>query len=827
MSFTDFKAGLENANDYLDTRHHLSGTTALGNDSLRFVASAEYSFTLRELLCSVLSGNGIKMPNLQICLYANIQELLGIPNIQAQLYDALNQLADSLQQFMDHTRLDDILGRLNAVLAEAQNVANLINFCAQPVDPIAIPNMLERAFGSFLGAGKEIIDSIGQIAPGQMCACLTPGGFNTNAFSGGLLGNLGNNLSRITSGSLLQDELDAITNDVRNIANQITNLINFENNITGSYLHGGSQFATPDAGCYTEVGVMHNPGSANISTNARLTSSLKSLYDRLAGYPVQYNYNGEITEYPNIFHVLLDQEMLDLLDRTDDPNPTIENQIPVYDYCGNVIGYTANIIQQDNQTSEGSTPTVPNSPGYNAGGFTTADSSTNTGSTIQNTTVEYTVSTGSGSSNVYIVANEAAQLALQTNTHDIVVRSDIITTFVRKDTASFNSGTMSDYQQASVTFTAFGENVNNLTGVGFVVKDGDVAITRLITGAANQISVTNTSGSGGDVVIGLAENTEIPGTGAVKIPVGTTAQRPTAERGKVRYNSDNDKIEAYYNDTSSWRSLATLADLTSQQTTLINIGSGVDVFKQLNTSNQNELRRLNNTGLITLTQNANDITISDSLTVSNTGSGAGVFKQRSGNDLQLRTLVGVNNVTVTQNTDTVEVAGDPRIKYATLQTTSNTTTDVTFDSITGPSSGKAWFFTVEAIASNTATTRQAFKVEGVVQNDGSTTSLVGVPLKIDYQRNTTDTTHGEWVVLAGYNSGDTVEYDLNVYQANTTIVSGSSSSTTPPPTNGDWTVIYTGWNTSAVIDGTGNFKIRVKGDSQTINWSLRFSYLEA
>ena len=56
---------------------------------------------------------------------------------------------DGVEDFMDHTKLDSVLGRLNGVLAEAQNVANLTS--STIVDPIAIPNMLERAMGSFLG----------------------------------------------------------------------------------------------------------------------------------------------------------------------------------------------------------------------------------------------------------------------------------------------------------------------------------------------------------------------------------------------------------------------------------------------------------------------------------------------------------------------------------------------------------------------------------------------------------------------------------------------------------------------------------------------------
>ena len=167
MSFKDFPNGLNDINEYLDARHHISGTNAAGTEALKIVASAEYSFTLRELLCGMLSGNGLKLPNIQLCMHSNINALLNIPGLQGELKDALTDLQAGMESFMDHTKLDEVLGRLNGVLAEAQNVANLINFCATPVDPIAIPNMLVRAMGSFLGAGIQLIDNIGSIAPGQ------------------------------------------------------------------------------------------------------------------------------------------------------------------------------------------------------------------------------------------------------------------------------------------------------------------------------------------------------------------------------------------------------------------------------------------------------------------------------------------------------------------------------------------------------------------------------------------------------------------------------------------------------------------------------------
>lgn len=845
VEYTDFKNGLQDANDYLDARHHLSGTTALGNSALNVVAQAEYSFTLRELLCGVLSGNGVKLPNLQICLSANIKQLLGIPGLQGELYDALSQLEGAMDDFMDHTKLDSVLGRLNGVLAEAQNVANMINFCSAPVDPIAIPNMLERAFGSFLGAGKNLIDQIGSIAPENVCACIGTGGFNSNVFNGGILGTIANNIDAINAGNLGQSVIDSIRADVEGVRDGITNLINFENNINGAYALGGSQFATPDSGCNSNVGVLHNPFTGSIADNARLVTSMKSLYDRLGGYPVTYRPGttlggtdgespisaadpsvGDTTpvEYANIFELLFEQDFLDLLARADDPQSTVDAQTPVMDYCGNIIGYTTNFIQKEQETSDGSDPTIPNSPGYAAGGLQTSS-----GNTTENTqTVEggsLTVTSGGGA-NVYLVSSEAAQLSLTTNSFDIVVRTDILTVFVRKDTTVINTGTMDDYQQSSVTLTAFGNSVNDLTSYGFVVKDGNTAIARTILGTTNEITVINGNGSGGNPIIGLADNIVMPGQASATIPRGTTTQRPSSgTTGMIRYNQTRDKLEAYINP-NGWEDIATTQDLVGLTITMVNIGTGAESFKQVNSSQEYEFRKINGDGLVTVTQNANDITVSDNLTVSNNGGGAEFFNQRVVNDLQFRTLTNVNsNLTILQDGDTVDI-DLPGVRTTTLQTTDANTVNVQFNSqILQPATDKTWFYELYVLAGNGATTKRAWKLQGVVQNNGGTPSLVGAVNRTDYQRGTQDAAETPWQAGSAYAINDVVEYDLIVYTANANITAASTSSYQSPDTNSDWTVSYAGWNASTEISGI-NFLIRVRGDANPVDWSIKLEYVE-
>jgi hypothetical protein len=847
MSFKDFKAGLQSANDYLDTRHHLSGTKASGTDAFRGVVSAEYSFTLRELLCGLLSGNGVKLPNVQLCLHTNIAALLNLPNIQGDLRDALNELQDGVEAFMDHTKLDNVLGRLNGVLGEAQNVANMINFCKTPVDPIAIPNMLERAMGSFLGAGKAITDDIGSIATNDMCACISAdGSFNTNVFNGGILGRLADNIGRITSGDLLASEIDIFKNDIKSIKSTISNLISFENDIGGSFSRGGSQFATPDANCNSEIGILHNSASGGIAGNARLVSQLKSLYDRLGGYPVQYSkghsttspqsghqydsngdrvFGEETIEFPNIFSVLLDQELLDILLRNDDPQPDVDSQTPVYDYCGNIIGFTQNFQQRETEASEGSTPTIPNSPGHNAGGFITDTTNfSGAGSSVSGTTV---IQNFNGSSNtLFLVSSEAAQNSLTTNLNDIVIRTDILTVFTRRDPSLSDTGTLADYQQATSTLFDFLNNLNLESGSGLIVKDAGVSRARKVEQTSGQIKVTNADGVGGDIKIELEENTRIPGTAAIKIPVGTTSQRPQTEVGEMRYNSDTDQIEAYYGDTGTWKNLLNGAAGASGA----NLGSGSNIFAGQSGQQLNFRSVIGSTG-ITVTEGTNEITIADSITASNVGTGTGVFDARTGDNFAFKSITSTDGtVTITNTATTVDVSSMGGIPSDPLNTTDGTATVLQFNGTTPePASNKTRFFEVRALGVATTGEKQAFKVEGVVTNVAGNLSLVGTPIKLDYQRGgTADLGVATWDAMASYNPGDTVEHDLNTYTANNAISGGyPNNNLSPDQDTTNWTVAYTGWNVNAEVIAN-QFRVRAKGSTgKSVTWSAAITFIEA
>ena len=452
MSFTDFSAGLSNVNDYLDAKHHLSGTTALGSDALRVVAGANYSFSIRELICGILGGHGFKLPNIQICLFANLNALLGLDKLQAVLRTALNALADAFSSFMDLLSIDSVLGRLNSVLNEAMNVANMINFCGNPINPIAIPNMLEQAFGSLLGKGDALISKIG-IPPIDTCLAFGDDGtptFNVDAFLGdnGIFGDIAANYAAIATGDFGlangEEELLALTYKIDGVAAELRTLVDEENDIKGAYTIGGSDFPNDTGGdgdggdgdtasCSTQLGVLHDPTTGSIADNTRIAASLKGVYDNLAGYPVQYKdqETGEIIEYPNIFHLFVEPGVLAILDKDVNDNTTVSEQIPVYDYCGNVIGYTTNTLQgNSDQKSEGQSPSSVSCPG----------DSTNYDPTDPDSRLVYPRTTATGSPSDTTIAS-----GVSASTASVDTETGFTSDYVNTDEGGVASGDTGNY----------------------------------------------------------------------------------------------------------------------------------------------------------------------------------------------------------------------------------------------------------------------------------------------------------------------------------------------------------------------------------------------
>lgn len=110
---------------------------------------------------------------------------------------------------------------------------------------------------------------------------------------------------------------------------------------------------------------------------------------------------------------------------------------------------------------------------------------------------------------------------------------------------NFSSGNFSIGGNLTVTGTSNlvgTTTVSNLTATSNITATGNVA--------ANNITITGFANAANVVASG---NSQFNGTGALKVPVGTSGQRPTAATGQVRFNTTDTQFEGY--NGTAWSSI--------------------------------------------------------------------------------------------------------------------------------------------------------------------------------------------------------------------------------------------------------------------------------
>lgn len=138
-----------------------------------------------------------------------------------------------------------------------------------------------------------------------------------------------------------------------------------------------------------------------------------------------------------------------------------------------------------------------------------------------------------------LTTNSAVTLSLSTTNSTGTANS-----FARSDHTHEITGVqpLNDQLSALAVFDTNGILVRNNT---------NSFVGRSLTGTTNTISIVNGSGVFGNPTITIADNPIIPGTESIKIPLGTTAQRPASPSvGMIRFNSTTNKFEYYQN--SNW-----------------------------------------------------------------------------------------------------------------------------------------------------------------------------------------------------------------------------------------------------------------------------------
>lgn len=145
--------------------------------------------------------------------------------------------------------------------------------------------------------------------------------------------------------------------------------------------------------------------------------------------------------------------------------------------------------------------------------------------------------------------------------------------------------TTGQFRLDGVAVTATAAQLNAAGGANDVPyvtlsADADLPNERVLTGTASQITITD-NGAGSTVVLTIATNPILPGTGSVTVPTGTTGERPgTPVVGMTRYNSTTADVEFYIG--AAWQQKqpldATLTALAAHSTNGLLTQTASDTF---------------------------------------------------------------------------------------------------------------------------------------------------------------------------------------------------------------------------------------------------------
>jgi len=492
---SDFPQGLQDFNEYLNTKVSVP-TSVTVDDTGKVVETTSTTYTIREIICSLLAGNGIKLPNLQLCLKINLERLLAETPAGAAFDDfraAVQEAIDAMDEFIAHTDIENVINRMNAAIAEFAAVANMINFCGTPIQPRKIPNVLADIFGSFTGAAQTLLDDLGKLYESEIGGCISSDGkFKLDLFTSGLLKDIADDFANI--GTWPSNVIDDFSKRMKKFSSDIKNLMEFENNFGGGSVsnRGGSKFA-PTNRVNKKVGMGVDYANMSVKDAQRLASGLKACYDQLEGYEVDGAGN-------NIFHYILEPELIDKLNQDSDPVSELETRVPTYDYCGRIIGYTDIPIQVDpNNVSSGDAAELPAQPGVTGlaeGGVqihNSPTSTTNLDSTISGTTSSTSGSTTlSGLTDASIVSPTTDQVLAYNGTAWVnTTPTSIDLTNLSATTLSSASGNgRLDYNPATGAFTFTPPDISGFLG-GYATTSSVTTVQNNVTTVANDLASTN------------------------------------------------------------------------------------------------------------------------------------------------------------------------------------------------------------------------------------------------------------------------------------------------------------------------------------------------
>ncbi len=171
---------------------------------------------------------------------------------------------------------------------------------------------------------------------------------------------------------------------------------------------------------------------------------------------------------------------------------------------------------------------------------------------------------GGAQSTLQITLNGASG-SLEAAGNGVIVKTGGSTVAPRTITASGSGIAVTDGSgvagNPTIALSGLALAIANASGTGMLAVVGGTTIAgREILGTANQITVTDGNGSG-NPTLSITDNVALPGTGAMTVPNGTTAQQPLGANGQFRFNTTTQTFDGY--SAGSWRQFSVAGGLSS------------------------------------------------------------------------------------------------------------------------------------------------------------------------------------------------------------------------------------------------------------------------
>ena len=333
---------------------------------------------LKDIICAILFGGLENMlkGNL-LCVQADIDALIqdnfpGTPSIK-DLQEELKNLKDELKALEELSGLKGGLDRVNAAIAEVQNLLALDGMCKIPLKAPKIPDVIAEVIDAEFAEANAILKDIGRLGKPELCLSGN-GGLNTGKYNPeSILGSIQKHLNKMEDipGQKLNNlkkKLQGVTKALKKSINRqlFPDFRHKHNLMTGKPYKAGEPAMTlappPPAAAIAALdrtSADYPPASTpNLKTATATATALVSNLSKTASYPADVN--G--IRYQNIWPGLVGPELYGLAVTALTPqDPLFTQQDPIYDYCGKLVGYTSTVITGD-PTAAGGDPALDAEP---------------------------------------------------------------------------------------------------------------------------------------------------------------------------------------------------------------------------------------------------------------------------------------------------------------------------------------------------------------------------------------------------------------------------------------------------------------------------------